>query len=779
MNSLRFLALVACLCPAFTFAEDVSFNRDIRPILSNACFACHGPDASHREADLRLDEEDSAKSAAIDTSDPEASELIARILSDDPEYLMPPGDHPTSLSAEQKDLLVAWVKQGANYEAHWAYVVPKNVPIPTPIDTKWARDPLDCFLLADMQANGVRPAPDASTNDLIRRVAFDLTGLPPSPHLVQSFTNSPSQRHYREIVDELLASPAFGERMAIYWLDLVRYADTVGYHGDQDHNISPYRDYVIDAFNDNMPLDQFAREQLAGDLIEGATSEQLIASGYNRLLQTSHEGGVQPKEYLAIYAADRIRNFSQVWMGATIGCAQCHDHKFDPYTSEDFYSLVAFFADLDEAQHFKSGTNSLPTKRAPEIAVWSRWQRQRIAEIERESNRLSKAKNLSQNQQNELASLNAEQRSFDKAKRWTMISKAIEPREIRVLPRGNWLDESGPVVRPNTPGFLNPIVASNDRATRLDLAEWLTDSDSEMSGLTARVFVNRFWYLFFGRGISTSLGDFGGQGVPPTHPALLDRLSIDFVQSGWDIKSLVRRLVLSRAYQQSSVVSAEALKRDPYNRWFSRQARYRLSAEMVRDNSLAISDLLVQQIGGASVKPLQPAGYYRHLNFPTRKYKADGGSNQFRRGVYVHWQRQFLHPMLKALDAPSREECTAQRPRSNTPLEALVLLNDPAMLRAAIGLGTRIRNHGGSDAQRLRYGFLLATAREPDSNELRALMDLLQSERAHFSENSKQATALLSATRVETDSADKIDEIAAWTSVGRTLMNLHETVSRN
>ena len=359
-----------------------------------------------------------------------------------------------------------------------------------------------------------------------------------------------------------------------------------------------------------------------------------------------------------------------------------------------------------------------------------------------------------------------------------MITKATEPREIRILPRGNWLDESGPIVQPTAPLFM-PQIEVDRRANRLDLADWLTDSDTDVAGLTARVFVNRFWFLLFGRGISTSLGDFGGQGVPPTHPELLDQLSVDFVVDDWNIKRLIRRMVLSRTYQQSSIVAAEQLQQDPYNRLFARQARYRLPAEMVRDNTLALSGLLVNEVGGPSVKPYQPTGYYRHLNFPQRKYKADSGEKQWRRGVYTHWQRQFLHPMLKALDAPSREECTAQRPRSNTPLEALVLLNDPSMVQAAIALAGRItKMDSGGDADRLKNAFRLATARSPDSIELSALLELLKSERDHYKANPDQASNLLAGNLIAMTDADPI-ELASWVALSRALLNMYETVTRN
>jgi len=726
------LGLFSALLPCSLAAKEIEFNRDIRPILSQNCFACHGPDAHERKAKLRLDTEAGSRDA-LTPGEPSESEMIARILSTDPEERMPPPKHGKNVKPEEAELLSEWIAQGATYSAPWAYVAPVKHPAPDLTDS-WPSNWVDKFILARIREEGLSPSPDADPVTIVRRLHFDLTGLPPTPETVAEFTKNPDMANYERLVDQLLASDHFGERMAIYWLDLVRFADTVGYHGDQDHNITPYRDYVIDAFNDNLPFDRFTREQLAGDLLENPTIDQKVATGYNRLLQTSHEGGVQPKEYMAIYAADRIRNLSGVWMGGTLGCAQCHDHKFDPYTARDFYSMSAFFADIDEEQHFKVGTNALPTKRPPEIDVLSRRDRELLAELE---------------------SRGADRAEIDAVKartRRTMITMAKEPRSTRILPRGNWLDESGELVAPAIPEFLGELeLAGSGRATRLDLADWLTDPQDGAGGLTARVFVNRLWYLFFGEGISSSLGDFGGQGTPPTHPELLDRLSVEFYESGWDIKHLIKLLVMSHSYRQTSIPSAELMQRDPGNRLFARQSRYRLPAELIRDNALSIGGLLNLDYGGPSAKPAQPAGYYRHLNFPTRTYQQDKGSSQYRRGVYVHWQRQFLHPMLKAMDAPSREECTARRPRSNTPTAAIVLLNDPTFIEAAESFAQRIRSEAGdSDAERLEWAFQAAVSRKPDPQEREILGRLV-------AENQPDP----------------------WKAVARALLNLSETNTRN
>ena len=806
----------------------IDFNRDIRPILSNKCFACHGPDARHRKAKLRLDQEKSAKAKRDDgyvivPGKPASSELVKRITSNDEFTQMPPPSAKKPLTKREIALLTAWVKQGAVWAKHWAYVPPQKHAIPHVKDSAWPLNWTDRFILARLEAEGITPSQETDRVTLIRRVTFDLTGLPPTPDDVRAFVNDKRPGAFERVVDRLLASPAFGERLAVYWLDLVRFADTVGYHGDQTHVVSPYRDYVIDALNANLPFDQFTKEQLAGDLMQSPpiakrgpqqkppplakggpqqkppplakggpggvdrsddrSVDRTIASAYNRLLQTSHEGGVQAKEYLAIYAADRIRNVSQVWMGATMGCAQCHDHKYDPFTAKDFYSMQAFFADIDEDSHLRRGRNALPTIRIPELPVLTRRERHRAGYLEREiakESARSKAKDAAVRKAatRRLGELRYELASLRKYARKTMITKAKKPRTIRLLPRGNWLDDSGPVMQPAVPAFLSVGQAGKPdlRLTRLDLANWLTDRKDGVGGMTARVMANRFWYLAFSRGLSKVLDDFGGQGEPPSHPQLLDNLAIEFVDSGWDVKHMLRLLVTSRAYRQSS--NPQSPIRNP--QLFASQARYRLPAEMVRDNALAVSGLLVRRLGGPSVKPYQPAGYYRHLNFPRRRYIHDDDKRQWQRGVYVHWQRQFLHPMLKAFDAPSREECTAQRARSNTPIAAMTLLNDPTFLEAARVFAERVlRNGGKTTASRLDYAYNVVLSRSPDQFEAKVMTGLLESRRRYFRSNAKAAEELLSVGIAQLPDGVDETELAAWTAIGRVLLNLNETLTRN
>ena len=771
-------------------AEPVDFNSQIRPLLSNRCFHCHGPDEADREAELRLDlplDEENRKYYLGDGNLDDA-ELLSRITTDDPKFKMPPEGTGKELSKDEIALIRRWIEEGAKWDTHWAYEAPVRHEPPTVKQTDWPANMIDNFILQRLEREGLSPSPDADRVTLLRRVSFDLTGLPPTPQEVAAFVDDESPNAWEKVVDRLLTSEAHGERLAVYWLDLVRYADTVGYHGDQDHNASPYRDWVIDAFIDNMPFDRFTRVQLAGDLVENASTDDLIATAYNRLLQTSHEGGVQVKEYLAMYAADRVRNLGGVWLGATTGCCECHNHKFDPYTMKDFYSLQSFFADIDEAQHLKRGTNSLPTQRAPEIAVHTKRERAALAAVTEKIEKLKQQLSAGESSdgkvkadlENEIAELEARKTQLEKSQRKVMITKAIEPREIRVLPRGNWLDDSGQVVEPAIPGFLGSLEVGDRRATRLDLATWLTDAEIGAGLLTARVFANRFWYLMFGNGLARVLDDFGGQGEPPVHPQLLDRLAHEFVESGWGVRDVLKLIVMSRTYRQSSLETEVLQQRDPNNRLYARQSRFRVPAEMVRDNALAISGLLVRDIGGRSVKPYQPAGYYRHLNFPTRKYNADTDTHQWRRGLYVHWQRQFLHPMMRAFDAPRREECTAQRSRSNTPLASLTLLNDPTFVEAARAFAQRILTESGDDDEvRLNFAFESAVSRKPDAAERDVVAILLASARSSFEKDETAATKLDSVGQSKADGSLDGRELAAWTTVARAILNLNETNTRN
>lgn len=796
-TQITLLSLLSCVATVSS-ADEIRFNRDIRPILSDKCFFCHGPDANHREADLRFDVEEVAKSDlggyfAIVPGSPGESELVERITSDDGDERMPPPESGKELTDDEIDLLRRWIAEGAEYEPHWSFVSPTRPAVPTVNDESWPNGEIDRFILACLETEDLTPSPPADPVTLVRRLSFDLTGLPPSPDVVDEFVRSSDSHEYDRLVERLLDSREYGERMAMYWLDLVRYANTVGYHGDQEHAIAPYRDWAIKAFRDNMPFDEFTIEQLAGDLLPDPTTDQLIATGYNRVLQTSHEGGVQKGEYLHKYDADRVRNLGGAWMGATLGCCECHDHKFDPYTQHDFYSLVSFFADVDDMRTFNGGNNEM-TQREPEIEVLSPLVRDQIEELqnrlaELETDRTTAAATsdsagteasssaATEEIDAELETLRKQIAELESDTQRTMIVEHVEPRTIRVLARGDWMDESGEIVTPAVPQFMGQLDVGDRRATRLDLARWLTSPDNPQ---TARVFVNRLWYLFFGAGLARSLDDNGAQGEWPDHPHLLDWLAVEFVESGWDVKHMVRLLVTSQTYRQSSHVTPELRERDAENRLLARQGRWRLQAEMIRDNALAVSGLLLEGAPVGVSRPYQPAGYYRPLNFPKRLYKPDRDEDQYRRGVYVHWQRQFLHPMLRAFDAPTREECTSQRPISNTPLAALTLLNDPTFVEASRVFAARIIHEGGSTpSERIRWAWRQALSRDPTENELAAMTNLLEMSQAEYEGNAEAAEDALDVGMAAQPEDIAPAELAAWTIVARGIGNLNEFMTRN
>jgi hypothetical protein len=818
--------------------KPVDYNRDIKPILSDRCYACHGPDEGRRKARLRLDVREQAVKKVIRPGNAVESRLIERVASDDPEEFMPPpNSKKPRLTQEQVDTFRRWIDEGAKFDSHWAFVRPTRPPVPEVKDKTWPRNPIDHFIAAGHLAHGLKPSPEADRMTLIRRLSFDVIGLPSTPAEVNAFVNDRSPDAYEKLVNRLLDSPHYGERMALYWLDLVRFADTGGYHSDNHRDVTLYRDYVIKAFNENKRFDQFTVEQLAGDLLPNPGLEQKIATGYNRLLMTTEEGGAQAKEYLAKYAADRVRNTSVVWLAATLGCAECHNHKFDPYLTKDFYRLAAFFADLKEIPVGRQEQTPLPSpqqaaaiKRLDEQlaplqqklgkqtalvdANQAAWEKQVKAELAaaQSSGKTSKPQrkvvpeNVAQalaiapekrsskekdsvaayhrSLSPELAALRAEvtklesqKNEFLKTVPTTLISMSIAPRVMRILPRGNWLDDSGEIVSPAVPAFLASSGAREGRATRMDLARWLVSPDNP---LVARVFVNRLWKLAFGQGIVKTLDDFGAQGELPSHPQLLDWLAVEFVDSGWNVRHLFKLMLLSSTYRQSSVAGKELRERDPANRWLARQNRFRIDAEMVRDTALEISGLLSRKIGGPSVKPYQPAGYWQYLNFPTREYYPDHGSDQYRRGLYTYWQRTFPHPSLIAFDAPSREECTVERPRSSTPLQALVLLNDPSYVEAARVFAEHIIKEGGDTlADRLTWAYRRALSREPRSEEAKVLSELYQKHYQDYRNDPQAARRLISSGESPVPQKVDISELATWTSVARVILNLHETITRN
>jgi len=815
--------------PAPPASRPIEFNRDIRPILSDTCFVCHGPDNNLRKADLRLDREEDVLAEregrrVIVPGRPEQSELYIRISAADAKKRMPPRKHNKHLTPEQIDLFRRWIEQDGKYQKHWSLIAAKRSDAPETKNTAWPRNAVDRFTLARMESAGLSPSPAADRRTLIRRLNFDLTGLPPAPAEVDAFIADADPRAYEKLVERVLRSPHFGERLAIYWLDQVRFADTAGYHSDNPRDLYLYRDYVIGAFNDNMPFDRFTTEQLAGDLLPGTAREQKIASGYNRLLQTTEEGGAQAKEYTAKYAADRVRNVSTVWLGFTLGCAECHDHKFDPITTREFYGFEAFFADINERAVGRQDQTAIPTteqaerlkKLETEITPLQNMLNTSTPQLDAEErhweatikaktpaglpkniaailNLAAEKRNAKQKQElaayyrgnvapalketsRRLARLVKEKADLTAGIPTTLVAMSVPPRTMRVLKRGNWLDDSGEVVAPGVPASLPPLKIDKRRATRLDLARWLVAPENP---LTARVFINRLWLLMFGQGLVKTADDFGAQGAWPSHPELLDWLAVEFRDSGWDIKHMLKLMALSSTYRQSSVASEKLRQQDPYNLLLARQAAFRLDAELVRDNALAVSGLLSRKIGGPSVKPYQPAGYWQYLNFPTRTWVADKGENQYRRGLYTFWQRTFLHPSLRAFDAPSREECAVDRPRSNTPLQALVLLNDPTYVEAARALAERMIHAGKDTDARIQFAFHQALTRPAQPEELKLLASLHAKHLAEYGKDAKAAAALVHVGDRPVPADMPAAELAAWTSVARVILNLHETITRN
>ncbi len=1052
---------------AMEYAEPkkVQFNRDIRPILSDNCFHCHGPDNKTRQADLRLDNEEGLKTEKLLVpGSPDKSELYRRLLTNDADERMPPADSHKQLSQSQIETIKQWIEQGAEYQSHWAFL-PLQQPDLGGVSLANDSAVIDHLINGELQKQQLEPAAAADRTTLLRRLHFDLIGLPPTPEEVASFLNDKSADAYSKQVERLLASPHFGERMAMWWLDLVRYADTVGYHGDQDMSVWPFRDYVIDAFNNNKRFDQFTIEQLAGDLLPDQTKQLKIASGYNRLGMMSAEGGVQDKEYLAKYIAERVRNVSGTWLGITMGCCECHNHKFDPLASREFYQMEAFFADIKERGLYSGSDssgkwgsfmqvpspeqeqqrNELETKLAaaeakykqpsPELsAAQAAWEAQQtqwkqltpslvqskngatltiesdgsikasgknpdtesyaivfselptevtafrlevmpddslpkkgpgragngnfvlsefVAEIAdktatadkpadvqstnagetgidktqakpnepaskdappaansralefasaaasyeqtgaaggnpygrwavaaaidqdakgvkwgwavmeqvgrkqfavfqlaADQDRTLKANQnlvitLHQNLDNpqhtlgrfrlwyttskltsasdavapaeigDILEIAADQRSADQSAKLaehyrslapqlqplrdeiaklkkskaeleakipiTLITETVAPRTIRVLARGNWMDDSGDVVEPGFPAAIQMVSftkPADRRMTRHDLAQWIVSRDNP---LTSRVLVNRLWKIYFGAGLARKLDDLGAQGEPPSHPEVLDFLAARLIDSGWDIKQLIRTIVNTQTYQRTSLASESTQAKDPQNRWLARQGRFRLDAELVRDNALAVSGLLVKQVGGRSVKPYQPPGYWAYLNFPTREWANGTGDELYRRGLYTHWQRQYLHPSLMAFDAPNREECTADRPRSNTPLQSLALLNDPTYVEAARAFAARLLSDSAAsdDRQRLKSAFLLTVSRNPNDTEVKLLLELLQRAKDEYSANPENAKQLLSVGAFPSIDTVQPEDLAAWTAVTRAMLNLHEAMTRN
>lgn len=706
-------------------AEPLEYNRDIRPILADHCFACHGPDKGSRKADLRLDQREAAVLAeAISEKQPEKSELIARIFSSDLEAVMPPPDTKKPLTAQEKELLKRWVMEGAKYQRHWAFVPPVRTR-PEVKHESWRKGSIDPYVMARLENEGRMPSAEADRRTLIRRVTFDLTGLPPSLPEIHAFLTDDSPGAYARLVDRLLQKPAYGEHMARYWADLVRLADTNGMHKDFYRNFATYRSWLIRSFNDNLRFDDFIRYQVAGDLYEKPTDDQLIASGFNRLHLIIDRGTALPEESHHKNVLDRVEAFGTAFLGLTVQCAQCHEHKYDPISQKEFYGLYAFFNNLDGAPE---------TEGAPKGGI-----QQPAVPLGGDAGKLA-----------------------------MVMKERGTPKQTFLLIRGAY-DDPGEEVQRGTPAFLPALNKKEGDSSRMDLAEWLTDPEHP---LTARVTVNRFWQQFFGVGLVKTSEDFGVRGEWPSHRELLDELALSFVESNWDVKKLVRAIVLSKTYRQSSDAAPDDFKRDPENRLLARGPRYRMDAELIRDQILFLSGKLNTTMFGESVKPPQPAGLWKAVSMAAPfTYVPDTGDAIYRRSFYTYWRRAMPPPQMTILNAPSREFCTTRRERTNTPLQALLMMNEQEYFNAARSCAALTLKEVNRDHEK---GLVLlcekVTSHKPQGEQLELLRETLAAFREIYSED-KSLTELVTPELADAEFDERVD-LAAWTLLTHSLLNL-------
>lgn len=736
--------------------EKVDFNFHVKPILSDRCFKCHGPDENTREAGLALHDKELAFAAlgdnrdryAIIPGDPENSALIQRIYAENADDIMPPPESNLHLSEYEKAVLKTWVEQGAEWKKHWAFIPPVKPAVPEVQDKTWPANEIDYFILAKLEELNLGPSEREAREKLIRRASFDLTGLPPGLAEIDDFLRDTDPNAFEKVVDRLLASKAYAERMAMEWMDLARYADTHGYQDDFERIMWPWRDWVIHAYDKNMPYDEFVTWQLAGDLLPEPTLEQAIATAFNRNHKITAEGGVIDEEYRTEYVADRAQTFATAFLGLTLECARCHSHKYDPISQKDYYALFGFFNNVPEKGLMANAT-AIP---APYITLT----REQIGKTVRFINN----------------------RDSMPAIPLMVMEEMAPPRKTHILRRGQY-DLPEEEVSPATPPGILPM-REGLRKDRLGLAGWLFDEDNP---LTARAAVNRLWQQLFGTGIVATSFDFGSQGALPTHPELLDFLAIKFREEGWDTRAMLKYMMLSATYQQSARVSGELLEQDPDNRWLARAPRRRLKAEMIRDQALKISGLLNEEVGGPSVKPYQPAGLWEETTGggggSTARYIQDTGSKLYRRSLYTFWKRTVPPPAMMAFDAPSRDLCAVKRQQTNTPLQALVLLNDPQVVEAARMLAHKAADHAGAEVrERIAYIFRLATSRAPGEKELDILARYFEEERQRFAEQPEQAEQYLKVGEYTLQTQMPDAELAAYALLANAILNLDEAITR-
>ena len=739
-----------------TIPEKVSFNFHVKPILSDKCFLCHGPDAGSREAGLRFDTEEGAFAAlgklkdhyAIVPNKPEESKLVFRVTNDDPNVMMPPPASNLRLTNYEKDIFVKWIEQGAKWESHWSFIPPVKSELPEIKNKKWAQNEIDYFIANKFESKGVNPSEKASKEKLIRRLYFDITGLPPGIDAIDSYLKDESLNSYEEIVDQLLASEAYGERMSSDWLDVARYADSHGYQDDLERTMWPWRDWVIYAFNSNLPYDKFITWQLAGDLLENPTKEQIIATGFNRNHKITQEGGVVDEEYRVEYVMDRTITTSKSLIGITMECSRCHDHKYDPVSQKDFYQLYSFFNQVKEKGRI--GYSEIPK---PYIDIDA-------AFIAKGASFIKKPDSI-------------------KEIKLMVMEETPGIRETHILNRGAY-DALGEIVDFGTPSAILEFEESLPK-NRLGLAKWFLDKKNP---LTSRVTVNRYWQIIFGRGIVSTPADFGNQGALPSHPELLDWLSVNFREEGWNIKSLIKKMVMSATYQQSSKITKKGLTLDPENLLLARGSRYKLTAEMIRDNALSVSGLLVKKTGGPSVKPYQPTGLWKEKTGggggSLASYKVGTDEHLYRRSLYTFWKRTSPPPSMMIFDANGKDFCEVSRQKTSTPLQALILLNDPQYIEAARVLASNILKSGSDDDTKLiSQLFRTITSRYPDKDEIEKMSLYLEESEEGLKDPNKNIEDLLEIGDAPLDDTLDKTKLYKYTTLACVILNLEETIIKS
>jgi hypothetical protein len=735
----------------------VSYNYDVRPILSDKCFSCHGPDAKKREAGLRLDLESEAYKAlqehpskhALVPGKPELSEVFQRITTTDSSLVMPVASSKLPRLTENEIAIIKkWIEQGAKYEPHWAFTIPKKLPLPTVSDDSWPKNEIDYFILNKMDEKGLSPNKIAEKERLVKRLYMDLIGILPTEAETQSFVNDNSSNAYEKLVDKLLNLPQYGEKMAISWLDIARYADSHGYQDDNYRSQWPWRDWVIYAFNKNLSYNEFVTWQLAGDLIPGATKEQILATGFNRNHKITEEGGVIDEEYRIEYAADRTNTFGRSMLALTIECAKCHDHKYDPISQKDYYQIFAFFNNVKEVGLESTVGGPVTYAKNPRMDITNDDVKGILKFINKvDTNKLEVS----------------------------IMGDLDTARKTYILARGSYAAKTEEV-EPGTPNAVlkfDPSLPKN----RLGLAKWLFD---KRNSLTARVFVNRMWQEFFGRGLVKSAADFGMQGNLPTHPALLDWLAVDFRDNGWNIKRLVKQIVLSATYQQSSEISETKKRVDPLNIYWSYAPRVRYSAELVRDMLLSSSGLLNKMIGGPSVKPYQPPGLWELATSGRgilNKYMQDTGQALYRRGMYTFIKRTVPPPSMMMFDGSNRDECQVTRYRTNTPLQALIMLNDPTVLEASKALADKLLQQQPGTNTLIEKAFRSILCRKASSKEIETLVSFYEETKKELTKDKKKVATLIEPGSYQPKTKQIVDLAAAMQTI-QVIYNMQEAITK-